>query len=159
MREKDGRKQAEKRVAECTRLVAGSAVRGAANLLWDVIVLERVVVGENHGGAVLLTAILAVTARAAAVDHAADAYGCAHRQVFHVGADKHHAPHDLVTRDHGELCRAPVFTHLMHVRVADAREEDVDSDVVGARRAAGDGVRDKGPFAREGGVSFGFAHV
>ena len=124
--------------------------------------LERVVVGENARGAVLLRAVLAVAARSAAVYHAPNADGSAHGQVCYSGAHARDPPHNLVPGHHGELSGArsgPFFVDLMHVGVADAGEENVDGDVVGAGGAAGDGVGDKRSFACEGGVCFGFAHV
>ena len=93
--------------------------------LWDVIVLESVVVGEDHGRAMLLRATLAIDARAAAIDHAANTDRGTHGQVFYSGADAHNPPDNLVAGNHGELSGArsrPFFVDLVHVCVADAGE-------------------------------------
>ncbi len=130
--------------------------------LWDVIVLERVIVGEDHGRAMLLQASPAIDASAAAVDHAPNADCSAHGQVCYSGAHARDPPHNLVAGHHGELSGArsgPFFVDLVHVGVADAGEENVDGDVVGPGGAAGDGVGDNGAFAHEGGVSPCLAHV
>jgi hypothetical protein len=120
--------------------------------------LERVVVGENARGAVLLRAVLAVAARSAAVYHAPNADGSARNQVFHIGANCHHPPHYFVAGNHGELGWTPLFAYLVNVGVADAGKQNVNCDVVGSGGAARDDVRHEGALADEGGVRFGFAH-
>jgi hypothetical protein len=144
-----------------TTKAAGASVEQASeqNLFRDVVVLERVVVCEHTACTVLLREILAVGASAAAIDHASYADRGPDSQVLDVCTHRRNTPNDLVTGNHGKLCRSPVFTDLVHVCVADTREQNVDCDVVGSGGSADDGVRDEGALACKGSVRFSFAHV
>ena len=96
------------------------------------------VIGADETGAlaILLLAIVARGAVAAAVDHAADTRDVADLELGDVAADRGDAADDLVTRHAGKQRALPLRTGGVEVGVADAAEQDVDRDVLGAGVAA-----------------------
>ena len=83
--------------------------------------------------------MLAGRAFAAAIDHAANADEVAGLEFPHGATDCAHAADDFMTGDDGIDGAAPVVAGGVQVAVADAGVEDVDNDVIGARRAGAEG--------------------
>ena len=96
--------------------------------------------------------MLAGRAFTAAIDHAANADEVAGLEFPHDATDCAHAADDFVTRNDGIDGAAPVVARGVQVAVADAGIEDVDNDVVGARRTGGEGKGRKRAAGRCGGV-------
>ena len=109
--------------------------------------------------AVLLEIVFAGFAVAAAIDEAADADEVAGLELADLRADAAHAADDFMTRHHGVYRAAPVVAGGVQVAVADAGVEDVDNDVISARRAVFEGEGGERAGGRLGGVGFdGFGH-
>ncbi|GAB7555669.1 hypothetical protein NRB_51900 [Novosphingobium sp. 11B] len=89
--------------------------------------------------AILFEIVMARTAVAAAVDHAADADGVADLEAADFAAHRADGADDLVTGNAGEKGAAPLAAHGVQVRVAHAAIADVDRDVARARLAPFDG--------------------
>mmetsp|Transcript_37019 Transcript_37019/g.69031 ORF Transcript_37019/g.69031 Transcript_37019/m.69031 type:complete len:379 (+) Transcript_37019:57-1193(+) len=123
-------------------------------VLLTVLVLVLAVVGHDGASvAVVLIAILAALAAPAAVDHAAHAHLVAHLIFGDALAHGRHNTTNLVAWHHWEDATAPFLPCLMHVRVANAGELDVDGHIVGTRSSPFNGVwhkrasRDQGCIA------------
>jgi hypothetical protein len=130
--------------------LAVAAVGHAAEVL--VRPVERV----HAVHAQVLVVALAHRARAVRVDQTADGDEVADLVLAHAFADGAHAADDLVARHDrvdGRHEPVPLVAHEVHVRVADAAEQDVDGDVGRGRlaaRDAGEGERGSRAGGREG---------
>ena len=124
------------------------------------VVFVDAAVGRNEAVfAVLLEIVFAGFAVAAAIDEAADADKVASLELADVRADAAHAADDFMTRHHGVYRATPVVTGGVQVAVADAGVEDVDNDIIGARRAVFEGEGGERAGGGLGGVGFdGFGH-
>jgi hypothetical protein len=97
-------------------------------------------VSADHAvDAELLVAAQAVDTLAAGVDHAADAYPGADLVAGDPGTDFSDDPDDFVARDDGIGLGSPVAVDGVDIGVADARELDLNEDVVGSDCAPLDG--------------------
>ena len=104
------------------------------------VVFVDAAVGRNEAVfAVLLEIMFAGLAVAAAIDEAADADEVASLELADLCADAAHAADDFMSRHYGVYRAAPVVTGGVQVAVADAGVEDVDNDVISARRALFEG--------------------
>ena len=112
------------------------ALRVAAEGRQAVVAVAAVVGQGRVFRTILLEALGAGGAVPAGVDHATDADQFADRETAHRVADAGDPADDLVSRHQRVQAVVPFVARLMKVRVADAAVEDVDHQVVGARRAA-----------------------
>ena len=124
------------------------------------IVFVDAAVGRNEAVfAVLLEIVFAGFAVTAAIDEAADADEVAGLELADLRADAAHAANDFMSRYYGVYRAAPVVTRGVQVAVADAGVEDVDNNVIGARRAVFEGEGSKRAGGGLGGVGFdGFGY-
>ena len=96
---------------------------------------ERRVLAWNLAVAILLEALLTALATAAAVDEASDAHTITDGELGHGGAHRFHDADNLVARHHRiDGPDRPLGTTLVHIRMANAVEVDIDEDVVRPRR-------------------------
>ena len=121
---------------------------------------RRAVVGADHAVAVILQPFVAFGAMLAAVHDAADAHQVANLVGGDMAAHGGDAAHDLVPRHAGIQRARPFAAHLVQVGMADAAIDDLDPNVMGAHRAAGDLhavqrlVGGLGPHGKNGHVVF-----
>lgn len=112
---------------------------GGVAAVGQLAVPVAVVVGADVAGAVLLLSRPAFVARAAGLDHDADADPVTGGEAGDGGAGRHHDARDLMAGDHRIGARAPAVRHLVDVGVADPRVLDLDQYIAVAQRTAGDG--------------------
>ena len=124
-----------------------------------VVFVDAAVSRDEAVFAVLLEIVLAGFAVAAAIDEAADADEVAGLELADLRADAAHAADDFMTRHYGVYRAAPVVAGGVQVAVADAGVEDVDDDIIGARRAVFEGEGGERAGGGLGGVGLdGFGH-
>ena len=99
-----------------------------------VVFVDAAVSCDEAVFAVLLEIVFAGFAVTAAIDEAADVDEVAGLELADLRADAAHAANDFMSRYYGVYRAAPVVTRGVQVAVADAGVEDVDNNVIGARR-------------------------
>src|SRR5512139_1974235 len=113
-------------------MVADDDMVGVAALADRAVVIVLAVVGLDASFATEdFPAFQALVALHAAVDHAADRDRVSDPVPRDLVADSGDDPDDLVTRDDGIACAAPVVPAGVEVAVANAGVGDLDDDVVG----------------------------
>ena len=99
------------------------------------MLVDAVVGADEAVLAVLFEVVFAGFAMAAAIDEAADTDQIARFEPSYFVANAAHAADDFVPRHDGVYRAAPVVAGGVQVAVADAGVEDVNDDIIGARRA------------------------
>ncbi|EHM53212.1 hypothetical protein HMPREF9080_01895 [Cardiobacterium valvarum F0432] len=119
-----------------------------------VVFVDAVVGTDEAVFAVLFEVVSAGLAVAAGIDEAANADKVARFVFADARTDAAHTANDFMTRHHGVYRATPVVARGVQVAVADAGVEDVDNDVVSARRAVCKGEGGERAGGRLGGVGF-----
>ena len=127
-------------VGDAQHVVLVDDDRAAVAALGRLAVASHRVVRADHAAlAVLLYSGATAAALPAGVDETAHADAVAHLVLGHVGADRGDDAGDFVAGHDGICGCAPLAAHGVDVGVADAREVDVEGDIVRPDVAALDG--------------------
>ena len=118
----------------------------------------RRVIGEDHVGAELLKAGLALVAVTVGVNQAADCGKIARLELGDSGADFGDTPNDLMSRNAwiDSAHRAPLVTDYMEISVTDTAEKDFNLNVVFAWITPGDQGGSKRRFCTISSISLRF---
>lgn len=109
--------------------------------------------------AILFLVRAAFSALSTRIDEASDAGMVTDLESFHFFADFHHPPHDLVSRDARVLGRAPFAASGVNVRMADARVQNLNQNLVWPRLSPLNQVGGQGGIGGKGGIGFRWDHT